>query len=258
MVRNRLLSTTRNANESGPAISRSDRYRPAHSCVTLWARDGKASLRFKAYVGRGSFLPAHVVRSGHSVVGVDAALDHDGWHSRVNSSTTLSSFKVPASSVWSNCKSSADTVLGFMGENAPTAMPIPRRERFGHGPMTCRYYWVACRSLWARFGHAVGTTAHLGASRKLLHAVTRKFVVGPVRIEMPISAFACLCLLVPEVALDQVFCGARWNRTIGLSIISAAGVAFGGSKRRVIPGESAVSDRGRPSAIGGVRGINAG
>ena len=39
-----------------------------------------------------------------------------------------------------------------------------------------------------------------------------------------------LSLSVPEIALDQVFCGAGWNRTIGLSIIRAgqgAGQAIG-------------------------------
>jgi hypothetical protein len=39
-----------------------------------------------------------------------------------------------------------------------------------------------------------------------------------------------LVLMAPEMALHQVFCGARWNRTIGLSIISAhqiAGQAIG-------------------------------
>ena len=39
-----------------------------------------------------------------------------------------------------------------------------------------------------------------------------------------------LVLMAPEMALDQVFCGARWNRTIGLSIIRAgqrAGQAIG-------------------------------
>ena len=42
-----------------------------------------------------------------------------------------------------------------------------------------------------------------------------------VDIEPLISAFRCSESSVPEMALDQVFCGARWNRTIGLSIISA-------------------------------------
>ncbi len=46
--------------------------------------------------------------------------------SRVNSSITLSSFKVRPSTVTSNWKSSAHSALGRIGHIAPTCAPIPR------------------------------------------------------------------------------------------------------------------------------------
>ena len=48
-------------------------------------------------------------------------------HSRVNSSTMLSSLMVRSSSVVSNWKSSAHRAFGAIGHMAPTAVPMPRR-----------------------------------------------------------------------------------------------------------------------------------
>jgi hypothetical protein len=50
--------------------------------------------------------------------------------SRLYSSITFKSFSILASDVWSNWKSRAHTTLGLMGQNAPTATPMPRSGRF--------------------------------------------------------------------------------------------------------------------------------
>ena len=80
-------------------------------------------------------------------------------------------------------------------------------------------------------GHALGTWWARRPSRivyrKPRNTLIRRFIVFGQPIYLSIQM---LILTVPEMELYQVFCGARWNRTIGLSIISAgqrAGQASG-------------------------------
>jgi hypothetical protein len=76
-------------------------------------------------------------------------------------------------------------------------------------------------------GHVVGRRPSRIVYRKPRYTLTRKFIVFGQPIDLSIQMPV---LTVPEMALYQVFCGARWNRTIGLSIISAdrgAGQAIG-------------------------------
>jgi hypothetical protein len=77
---------------------------------------------------------------------------------------------------------------------------------------------------WARCGYNVPSkTGYLGPR----YPLTSRFIVSG-RTHRPQHPNAALT--APEMALHQVFCGPRWNRTVGLNIIRAelrAGQAIG-------------------------------
>ena len=77
---------------------------------------------------------------------------------------------------------------------------------------------------WARSGHNVPSKIVYRTPRCPL---TSRIVVVGQPIDLSIRMFV---LTTPKILLHQVFCGARWNRTIGLSITRAgqrAGQAVG-------------------------------
>ena len=103
-------------------------------------------------------------------------------------------------------------------------------------------------TLWARSGHE---TPQRIVDRRPRYPLTRWFIVSS-RAYRPQHANAC-AHSPQKWPLTRTFCGARWNRTIGLSIISAAQTTFGASELARIPQArggvrplATASDRRRP------------